>query len=745
VTWADSVPNLLIGLREGLEAGLVVTILLAAVRKTAPARAGRDGQARISTAPIWLGVLGAVTLAGAFAAVLTFSVSVLSSSGQEAVGGILSVFAVGLVTAMIFWMRRTAATLSAHLRGEVARAAAVGTGALTITAFLSVGREGLETTLFLWTAARASGQTVAPLVGAAIGIAAAVTLCWLLYRRAVHLNVGVFFNRTAIALIVIAAGVLAYGLGDLQDANLLPGHAWTAFDLTAHIDPASWWASIITGITELSPKMTVLQVTAYLAYLAVVIPAFVNAGRAVRPATRGEAASPGAASLAAGTSAAGTTAPGTAVPGTAAAANSAAANSAAANSAAGTAAGTPSPAPGPGRWERLAAGRPWAVAGVLVIVPALAAGLTIAALPAAASSTGAALSVTATECAPQWSSAEAGTQTFTVTNKSGLAGEINLDNADGAIVGEIETLGPGTFAPLTATLGAGSYTFKCLMGSQPAMVSQPVTVSATGTVAAPVAVRPVTRKELTPPNELYQKYAAAQLADLAADVSKLKQDLGQGDIAQAKKDWLPAQQAWERVGASYDSFGDLGLAVDGLAGGLPGGVNDKGFTGLHRLEYGLWAGQPAKELLPVASALAENVAAVRQNLTTDDLAGDPTQLPLRVHEIIEDALRDHLSGVDDYGAGAAYAMTYADTQVDRVVLGYEAALINARDPGLVAAAESELETLDGALLATRASGGRWQPLTAVTLGQRQHVDAAIGALLETLATVPDLLEVPPTH
>jgi high-affinity iron transporter len=700
VTWADSVPNLLIGLREGLEAGLVVTILLAAVRKTAAARAERDGEARVSTAPIWLGVLAAVTLAGAFAAVLTFSVSVLSSAGQEAVGGILSVFAVGLVTAMIFWMRRTAATLAAHLRGEVARAAVVGTGALTITAFLSVGREGLETTLFLWTAARASGQTVAPLVGAGIGIAAAVTLCWLLYRRAVHLNVGVFFNRTAIALIVIAAGVLAYGLGDLQDANLLPGHAWIAFDLTAHIDPTSWWASIITGITELSPTMTVLQVTAYLAYLAVVIPAFVNAARAVKPGETATAETPNA----------------------------------------------ETPNAGLGRWERLAGGRPWAVAGVLVAVPALAAGVTIAALPAAASSTATSVSVTATECAPEWSSAAAGTQTFTVTNKSGLAGEVNLDNAGGAVVGEIETLGPGTFAPLTATLGAGSYTFKCFMGSHPATASQPVTVSATSTVTAPVAVKPVTVTELTPPNDLYQKYAAAQLTDLAADVSKLQHDLENGDIAQAKQDWLPAQQAWERVGASYDSFGDLGLAVDGLAGGLPDGVSDKGFTGLHRLEYGLWAGhQPAKALLPVANALAKNVATVQKNLASDDLAGDPTQLPLRVHEIIEDALRDHLSGVDDYGAGAAYPMTYADTQVDRVVLGYEAALINARDPGLVATAESELSTLDGALLATRTGGGQWQSLTAVTLGQRQHVDAAIGALLETLATVPDLLEVPPTH
>jgi hypothetical protein len=118
VTWADSVPNLLIGLREGLEAGLVVTILLAAVRKTAAAQADRGGEPRVSTPPIWLGVLGAVTLAGAFAAVLTFSASVLSSAGQEAVGGLLGVFTVLLVTAMIFWMRRTAATLSSHLIDE---------------------------------------------------------------------------------------------------------------------------------------------------------------------------------------------------------------------------------------------------------------------------------------------------------------------------------------------------------------------------------------------------------------------------------------------------------------------------------------------------------------------------------------------------------------------------------------------------------------------------------------------------
>ena len=122
MTWADAVPNLLIGLREGLEAGLVVSILLAALRKTASA-----GGRKVPTAPVWLGVLGAVMLSGSFAAVLTFSTSVLSSRAQEAVGGLLSVLAVALVTSMVFWMRRTAASLSAHLRGEVQRAVMIAT------------------------------------------------------------------------------------------------------------------------------------------------------------------------------------------------------------------------------------------------------------------------------------------------------------------------------------------------------------------------------------------------------------------------------------------------------------------------------------------------------------------------------------------------------------------------------------------------------------------------------------------
>ncbi|WP_143132455.1 Dyp-type peroxidase [Amycolatopsis rubida] len=132
--WADAVPNLMIGLREGLEAGLVVSILLAALRKI---RRPQDSAAEaVSTVPVWL---GAVTVAGSLAAILTFSTDVLSSRAQQIVGGSLSVLAVFLVTGMVFWMRRTAMGLSAQLRGEVERAVAIGAGALALTAFLAVG------------------------------------------------------------------------------------------------------------------------------------------------------------------------------------------------------------------------------------------------------------------------------------------------------------------------------------------------------------------------------------------------------------------------------------------------------------------------------------------------------------------------------------------------------------------------------------------------------------------------------
>ncbi|TSE00288.1 iron permease [Skermania sp. ID1734] len=699
--WADAIPNLLIGLREGLEAGLIVTILLAAVAKSA------DGDTRVSAAPVWLGVLGALSLAFSFAAVLSISTSELSSRLQEAIGGTLSVLAVALVTAMIFWMRRTSAQLSSRIRGEVAAALQVGAGALALTAFLAVGREGLETTLFLWTAAKASGQTIAPIVGATIGIAIAVALCWLLYRRAVKLNLGKFFSRTAILLIIIAAGVLSYGLGDLQSAGLLPGQNWVAFDLSGHIDAGSWWATLIIGVTELNVRMTVLQVTAWACYLVVVTYAFVAAGRR-QTAPANQAAASG------GRERARSRLRAPLVPAFA-------------------------------RWEERAGKRLWLTAGVLVIVPIAIAAIVIAALPGSKSGKNLAVSVTEKDCASDWHGVEAGTRTISVTNHSSKAGEINLVDSSGAIVAEIETLGPATTADMTATLSDGTYTIKCMLAGEPARTSAAAQVSGSTDSTAAMAVKPVSVDDLTPPNNAYQDYARSELEALRGQVSALQADVAAGNTDQAKADWLTAAMTWERVGASYNSFGDMGTAVDGLPNGLPGGVNDPDFTGLHRVEYGLWHGQSAAELLPVLDKLGQNIEAISANLSSTDIAGDPTNLPIRAHEILEDALRDHLSGNDDLGAGAAYAQTSADIDGTRSVLAELAPLINARSPHLLATINQQLDTLAEALQKTRSPQGDWMSPAQTPLRARQEVTGALGAVLETLASVPNLLEVPLQH
>ncbi|MFI1919168.1 iron uptake transporter permease EfeU [Nocardia sp. NPDC020380] len=688
MSWAEALPNLLICLREGLEAGLVVTILLAAVRKASTA------ERPLSATPVWLGLLGAVSVAASFAAVLTYSTSVMSSSAQETVGGVLSVLAVALVTWMVFWMRRTASTLSKQLRGEVTRAAAIGAGALAVTAFLAVGREGLETTLFVWTAVKASGTTLAPLVGATIGLIAAVVLCWLLYRQSVRLNLGVFFSRTALLLIVIAAGVLAYGLGELQNAGVIPGAQWIAFDWSAHIDANSWWASLITGITALQPKMTVLQVVAWAVYLVVVLTMFVRAGA---------------------------TAPKPAAP-------------------------KPEPAEDHEHvsdwFERIAGKRLAVVSAALVLVPALAAGLAIALLPSASEGSIQAVSITSNSCAPEWGSARSGSQTFSVKNDSGKAGEITLVNADGAIVGEIETIGAGTTADMTATLSHGSYTIKCAMSGQ--AVTTSATVQVSGTADAPPAVKPVTQVDLKPANDAYQAAAAQALGQLTGTLGAIRNDLHANNIAAAQADWLTAQEQWERVGASYNSFGDKGTAVDGLPGGLPDGVNDDGFTGLHRLEYGLWHGQGAAQLLPVLDKLGADIAAVQQNLTSTDLAGDPTNLPIRGHEILEDALRDHISGMDDLGGGAAYPLTMADIDITRTVISGLGPLLDERAPDLRPLIAARLDTLQRALLATQ-DNGKWRPPAQTPHAAQQSVKAALGGALEVLARVPRLLEVPAAH
>jgi high-affinity iron transporter len=269
--------NYLIGLREGLEAVLVVSILIAYLVRI-------DRRDRLT--PVWLGVAAAIALSVAFGALLTYtSTSLLRSfEAREAFGGALSIIAVGFVTWMIFWMRRAARTIRAELTGKLESALALGAAAVAGMAFLAVGREGLETALFFWSAVQAAGSTAAPVTGFTLGVATAILLGWLLYRRTVKLNLSRFFLWTGAGLAVVAAGVLAYGVHDLQEAGWLPGLTTLAFDVSAQIPPGSWYGTLLKGVFNFSPQTTVLEAIVYVAYVVPVLFLFLRPVRQRQPA-----------------------------------------------------------------------------------------------------------------------------------------------------------------------------------------------------------------------------------------------------------------------------------------------------------------------------------------------------------------------------------------------------------------------------------------------------------------------------
>ena len=262
--------NFLIGLREGLEAALVVGILIAYVVKL-----GRFDVLK----RIWLGVALAVALSLGLGAVLTFGAYGLSFQAQELIGGLLSIVATAFVTWMIFWMLGAARGLSKELRSEVdSHLSGAGWG-LVLVAFLAVGREGIETALFIWAAVQASGSTTYPLIGAALGILVAIVLGYLIYRGVLRINLTKFFTYTGVFLIIVAGGVLAYGVHDLQEANFLPGLNNLAFNVSAIVPPDSWYGTLLKGIFNFSPATTWLEAIAWVAYVVPVLTIFITTVR----------------------------------------------------------------------------------------------------------------------------------------------------------------------------------------------------------------------------------------------------------------------------------------------------------------------------------------------------------------------------------------------------------------------------------------------------------------------------------
>lgn len=266
----------LIGLREGLEAGIVVMVLVAFLVKM---------QRRDALKWVWAGVAAAVAMTVVLFVAIQYGAYNITGLAAEAVAGVASVVAVGIVTTMVLWMRKAAATISGELRAGMSRALETGALAVLTLSFLAVGREGAETALFM--VGYAEADTAWPLVGLLAGVLVAVGIAWGMYAGAIRINLAKFFTYTGVFLIVVAAGILSYGIGALQTVGWLPATA-RAFDISTWFNWSAWYGEIVQGVFNITPTPTVLQLLGWATYLAVVLTVFlkpVTATAAPRPAT----------------------------------------------------------------------------------------------------------------------------------------------------------------------------------------------------------------------------------------------------------------------------------------------------------------------------------------------------------------------------------------------------------------------------------------------------------------------------
>ena len=268
----------LIGLREGLEATLVVSILVAFLVKS-------DRKDRL--VQVWVGVGLAVALSVFFGWLLSYTSTTLLQKYEhrELFEAIASIAAVVFVTFMIFWMRRAARSIAGDLRSKLTDALEVGSVAVAVMAFLAVVREGLETSLIFYSAVQGASVNGGPLYALLGGIATAIAIGYLMYATAVRINLSVFFTWTGALLILVAAGILKYGVHDLQEAGVLPGLNNLAYDISGVLDPSAWYTALLTGMFNITPTATVLEVVAWLGYGIPVLILFLRPSRKKQPTT----------------------------------------------------------------------------------------------------------------------------------------------------------------------------------------------------------------------------------------------------------------------------------------------------------------------------------------------------------------------------------------------------------------------------------------------------------------------------
>jgi high-affinity iron transporter len=253
--------SLLITLREGLEAALILGIILAYLARTGH---------RDKVGAVWLGTVSSIVLSVAAGVAIFLTAGGLEGHAEKIFEGATMVAAAGVLTYMIFWMRRQAIGIRAHLQAQVQTALESGSlWALGLLAFVAVGREGLETVLFM-IAAITTASASAALLGGGLGLAAAGVLGYLLYRGTYRLNLRAFFNVTSILLLLFAAGLLAHGLHEFHWAGLVPALVEPVWNTNAVLDERSLLGSFLAALFGYNGDPSLVEVVAYGGYLGLV-------------------------------------------------------------------------------------------------------------------------------------------------------------------------------------------------------------------------------------------------------------------------------------------------------------------------------------------------------------------------------------------------------------------------------------------------------------------------------------------
>ncbi len=252
-------PTFVIGLREGLEAALIVGIVAAFLGQQ-----GRPDALR----QVWIGTAIAVAICIAVGVALDVVSSSLPQRQQEGLETIVGVIAVAMVSYMVLWMRQHARDLKGELESAAASALANGSArALVLMAFLAVLREGFETAVFLLATFNASGNLAASAAGAVLGILVAVMLGYGIYRGGVRINLGRFFRVTGIVLVVIAAGLVMSAIHTANEAGWLTVGQTQAVDLSWLVRPGTPLESLLTGVLGIQPYPVWIEVIGWVAYL----------------------------------------------------------------------------------------------------------------------------------------------------------------------------------------------------------------------------------------------------------------------------------------------------------------------------------------------------------------------------------------------------------------------------------------------------------------------------------------------